>query len=64
MHVPEAKQVRSAMEQAAARRERRNQWLDGTAIGIAVALTVAWGSFLFFWAPYRVIRWMIGAAGP
>jgi len=64
MHLPEAKQIRSAMEDAAARRERRFQWLDASVIGIGVAVTVAWGSFLFFWAPYRIIRWMIGAAGP
>jgi hypothetical protein len=62
MHLPEREQIRSAMEQAAARREHRLQWLDGSAMGIAVAVTVAWGAFLFFWAPYRIIRWLIGAA--
>jgi hypothetical protein len=53
MHLPESEQIRSAMEQAAARRERRLQWLDGSAMGIAVAVTIAWGAFLFFWATYR-----------
>jgi hypothetical protein len=61
MHLPEREQIRSAMEQAAARREHRLQWLDGSVMGIA-AVTVAWGAFLFFWAPYRIIRWLIGAA--
>ena len=63
MHLPEREQIRSAMEQAAARRERRLQWLDGSAMGVGVAVTVAWGAFLLFWAPYRIIRWLIGA-GP
>jgi hypothetical protein len=60
MHLPQREQIRSAMEQAAARHERRLQWLDGS--GVAVAVTVAWGAFLFFWAPYRIIRWLIAAA--
>jgi hypothetical protein len=62
MHLPKSEQIRSAMEQAAAHRERRLQWLDGSAIGMGVAVTIAWGAFLFFWAPYRIIRWLIGAA--
>jgi hypothetical protein len=62
MHLPKSEQIRSAMEQAAAHRERRLQWLDGSAIGMGVAVTIAWGAFLIFWAPYRIIRWLIGAA--
>jgi hypothetical protein len=55
VHVPEPRHIRLALAQAAQRRARRLDWVDGALFGLAVAITIAWG-LLLVWLPLYAAR--------